>query len=580
MPSKTPNFDRALDEYFSKLELDEKGGQWRVCRFSGEKFYVRPEDVAFYKKIRVPLPTLSPHERIRLLLAFWNSYNLFNGTSAFSGKKIIMQYAPNTPYKIYEHQHWFGGDWDAIEYGRNCDPAKKFFEQFLELQLVVPRPSLFVDNTSTNSDYTNDSVHLKDCYLVFNSNNSENCHYSISPIRSRDSVDCFDIFDSTRCYECFESHELYNCFFVEFSRNCLDSYFLYDCRNCTNCFGGINLRHKKYIFFGEQLTKEEYENKTREVNLGNRDILSEYKRKFFEMIRGAIHKPHHNEKSVNSSGDYILKSRNCFNCYFVEDSERSAYSIGCHKIRDCYDVSALNTEYSYQCSGAENVYKALFSKMAVECRNLEYSDFCTNCHDVFGCIALKNKSFCILNKQYEENEYWEELDRIKTKMLRDEEYGEFFPPELSPFPYNISIATSYKGYDDFENARRFGYRFEDIKEEITSGEEENIINAEEVPADIKNVGDDILDRIIFDRENNKKFRYTKVELDLHRKYNMPLPREHFSPRLKEKRDKFGSIVLEFFERVCPKCGARFQTVYAPSDPRIVYCESCYLREIV
>jgi len=57
MTSKTPKFDQALDEYFSKLELDEKGGQWRVCRFSGEKFYVRLEDVEFYKKMRVPLPT-------------------------------------------------------------------------------------------------------------------------------------------------------------------------------------------------------------------------------------------------------------------------------------------------------------------------------------------------------------------------------------------------------------------------------------------------------------------------------------------------------------------------------------------
>ena len=65
MPTKTPQFDKALGEYFAKLELDEKGGQWRICRFSGEKFYVRPEDIEFYKKMRVPFPTLSPLERRR-----------------------------------------------------------------------------------------------------------------------------------------------------------------------------------------------------------------------------------------------------------------------------------------------------------------------------------------------------------------------------------------------------------------------------------------------------------------------------------------------------------------------------------
>ena len=56
MTSKTPQFDAALDAYFAALALDEKGGQWRLCRFSGERFYVRPEDIVFYKEMRVPLP--------------------------------------------------------------------------------------------------------------------------------------------------------------------------------------------------------------------------------------------------------------------------------------------------------------------------------------------------------------------------------------------------------------------------------------------------------------------------------------------------------------------------------------------
>ena len=575
---KTPNFYRALDEYFSKLELDEKGGQWRVCRFSGEKFYVRPEDIAFYTKIRVPLPTLSPKERIRLFLSFWNSYHLFNGVSAFSGKKIITQYPPDTPYKIYEHRHWFGGDWNASEYGQGYDLSKDFFEQFKKLQLNVPRPNLFVDGTSTNSDYTNDSVHLKDCYLVFNSINSENCHYSIC-MNAKDCVDCFDAFDSTLCYECFESHELYNCSFVEFSKNCLDSHFLYDCRSCTNCFGGVNLRYKKYVFFGEQLTKEDYEKRIRGINLGERHTLAEYKNRFDEMVRRAIHKPHHNEKSVNSSGDYIINSKNCFDCYFVMNSERTAYSIGSFRARDSYDVSATETEYSYECAGASNCYKALFSSMVMDCRDIEYSDFCMNCHDVFGCIGLQNRSFCVFNRQYTEKEYWELVDQIKTNMFKGSEYGDFFPPALSPFPYNISISASYKGYDDFKNAQRYGYKFVDIKEEPSEAPGD-IINAENVPADINEVKDDILDKIIFDKKNNKNFRYTKPELELHRKYNMPLPTEHFSARLKQKREKFGSIVLTFYERICPKCSKKFQTVYKPEDPRIVYCEQCYLQAVV
>ena len=579
MQSKTPNFDKALDEYFSKLQLDEKGGQWRVCRFSGEKFYVRPEDIKFYKKMRVPLPTMSPNERLRLLLSSWNSYFLFNSTSAFSGKKIVTQFPPNTEYKVWEHQHWFSGNWDAAEYGIEYDLTKSFFDQFKKLKLNVPRPSLFVDNTSINSDYTNDSVYLKDCYLVFNAFNSENCHYSISPVRSKDCFDCFDAFDSTICYECFESHKLYNCKYVEFSKNCLDSYFLYDCRNCTNCFGGVNLRHKKYVFFEEQLTKEEYGKRVGKINLGNRNVLEEYKVKFRELIKKAIHKPNHNEKSVSSMGDYILNSKNCYRSYFVEDSENSSYVIGSHKTRDSYDLTGVDVENSYFCGGAVRDYKVMFSEMVEDSHDMEYSNLCFNCHDIFGSIGLRNKAFCIFNKQYGEKEYWNILDTIKTKMLGEGEYGEYFPPKLSPFPYNISLMASYKGYDDAEVARKLGYWVEDIKEEASEVTGE-IVNSDQVPEDVADANDDILNKIIFDKTSNKKFRYTKAELDFHRKHKIALPTKHFTVRLKEKRDKFGSIVLEFFERICPKCGKKFQAVYKPEDPRIVYCEQCYLKEIV
>lgn len=79
----------------------------------------------------------------------------------------------------------------------------RFFDQFYELQLQVPRPNLYIDNTSVNSDYTNDATHLKNCYLVFNSGDGEDSCYSISLVRSRNCIDCFDVYNSDTCYECF-----------------------------------------------------------------------------------------------------------------------------------------------------------------------------------------------------------------------------------------------------------------------------------------------------------------------------------------------------------------------------------------
>ena len=43
-----------------------------------------------------------------------------------------------------------------------------------------------------------------------------------------------------------------NCF------ECIDVYFSKDLKNCSNCFGCSNLRHKNYHIFNKQYSKEEY----------------------------------------------------------------------------------------------------------------------------------------------------------------------------------------------------------------------------------------------------------------------------------------------------------------------------------
>jgi hypothetical protein len=579
MTSKTPKFDAALGKYFTGLELDEKGGQWRTCRLSGGKFYVRPDDVTFYKKMKVPFPTLSPRERTRRKLAFFNSYNLFRSTSAFSGKKIVSTFSPRTPHKIYEHQVWFGEKWDPFDYGREYDRAKGFFDQFNDFQLTVPLPNLFITGTSVNSDYANNVTDVKDCYIVFDARDCENCSYSISVIGNKSCVDCFDVLNSTNCYDAFESENLYNCFFVEYAKNCLDSYFLFDCRDCEHCFGGANLRHKKYVFFNRQLTKEDYEKEIGKINLGNRDVLNAFLARFRELKRSAIYKQDRNDKSVNSYGDFIISSKNCYACRFAYHSENLAYSLGGSFNRDSYDICAVNTEFSYETVNSLDVYHILFSTRVNGSRDMEYCSHCLNCHDCFGCIGFRNKSFCIFNKPYAEEEYWEMVDEIKTKMLEGKEYGEFFPPELSPIPYNISIATSYRGYDDIEAAKEYGYRTEEIHDEPYETEGE-LVKAEDVPKDIKDVADDILDKVILDEANNKKIRYVKAELDFYRKNNLPLPLVHYSARLKVKRDEFGTIAFELYERTCSKCGKQIQSAYVADDSRTIYCNACYLEAVV
>jgi len=580
MASYTPQFDKVLKKYFEELKLDEKGGQWRKCRFSGKDFYVRPEDIVFYRKIGVLLPTLSPHERARRRLAFLGYVDLFKIKSALTGKQIIAQYPPNTPYKIYEHQTWFGEGWDPMAFGRTYDPRLGFLEQYREFNLNVPRPNLFVSN-SVNTDFGNIIRNVKNGYLVFDAFEVEDSAYCLGIAYSRNCFDCFVAINNDTCYESFVSDDTYHSFFIEYSKNCLDSYFLFDCRNCSNCFACTNLRHKKYYFFNQPLSKDEYGQKLKNINLGNRLVLEEYKKKFKELKKKAFYRENHNERSINVVGDYIKNSKNCYSCFYTAKSENVAYYIGGKNIRDSYDATGgINCEQVYEIAGGgENNFNLKFCTLCNNSIDLEYCDLCDNCRNCFGCIGLKNKSFCVFNKQYKEDDYWKIVNEIKVRMLEDKEYGEFFPPDFSPFPFNISAAVSYKGYDDIEEAKKYGYNIEPIPETVqeVSGE---IIEAENLPEDILDVSDDILKKIIYDKKNGKKFFYTKNELNFYRTNNLPLPQEHYTARLAEKRHRFGTIALELYDRTCAKCGKKIESSYAPDRPETVYCQKCYQNEVV
>ena len=65
-----------------------------------------------------------------------------------------------------------------------------------------------------------------------------------------------------------------------------------------------------------------------------------------------------------------------------------------------------------------------------DCARMQDSSFCyacADCKNIFGCTHLKNKSFCILNRQLTEEEYmiWEGiLERIEYSTNDSESIAE------------------------------------------------------------------------------------------------------------------------------------------------------------
>lgn len=578
MPPKTPQFDTALDAYFAGLKLDGHGGQRRTCAVSGEEFYVRPEDIAFYKQMRVPPPTLSPTERIRRKLAFLPYGHFFHVRSAHSGKTILSQYPPSTPFPIYEHQIWFGNGWDPTVYAHSYDHAQPFFAQFDQWQRVIPRPNLNVDKTNVNSEYTSHSSWLKDCYLVFGAAKSEGCSYGDALINCRDCIDCATIANCDSCYDALESDDCWKCAHIAFSKNCRESTFLYDCRGCTHCFGCTNLRNKSYFFFNEQLTREAYEKHLAAINLGDRAVRKRYAKQFAELVARAIHKENRNDRALNSFGEYLRGTKNGYMCFHAWGGEDIAYCAGGINVRDSYDIAGgQRTEFSYDSFGGTENYNMRFCAQNRNCTDIEYSIACQNCRNCFSSIGLRNKSFCIFNKQYNEDEYWRLVDTIKTQMLERVEYGEFFPPQLTQIPYNFSLATAYEGYDDIKTAQRYGYA---VKESLlVTQTQTDATDVATLPADIADVTDDIIGKPLRNCAHNRDFIITRSEFGFYRKHGIPLPLHHPLERLQALRRRIGPVIFRTYERPCARCGKTMQTTYAPTRPEIVWCEGCYNSEI-
>jgi hypothetical protein len=203
-----------------------------------------------------------------------------------------------------------------------------------------------------------------------------------------------------------------------------------------------------------------------------------------------------------------------------------------------------------------------------------YSLECHHNNDIFGCVALKNKRYCILNKQYTKDEYETLVAKIIASMRANGEWGEYLPASLSPFAYNETIAQEYFPLTQ-ESTERGGWRWRnDVEEAPKTGKN---ISAHKLPEDISGVSDDILNRPIECEATGRPFQIVKQEMDFYRKMQLPLP--HFHPDERHRQRLMRRNPYKLWKRNCAKCKKGIETTYAPERPETVYCEECYLKEV-
>jgi len=533
---------------------------------------------------------------------------LYRRNCNFSGETVVSIYRNDAPFPVYKQEVWRGDKWDPLSYGRNFDFNRSFFEQYEKLRRVVPHLAL-ANSNSVNSEYSNQSQDNKDCYMVSATGGSEKCMYGnwFQP-GSYFSADCYMIEKSEFCYECINCGRCSRCVWCQDCFDCVALNFSIDCRGCSNCFGCVGFRNKQCAWFNKQLSQGEYEQRLKAFDWSRGEILKaieETKRLSLVLPR----KNYHGAKVQNSSGDYLENATNArfsFNC---RENKDTAYLQDAWQMVDALDeTEILKDERSYELQGCAFTNRCIVLRSCWTMTDCYYCDMCFSCSDCLGCFGLKQKQYCILNKQYSREDYLELKKRIIEHMKKTSEWGEYFPAELSPFAYNESVAQDYFPLTKKEAIAR-SYEWYDHQE---SKDYKPTMRPSDVPKFISETTDSILNEVIgcSSQESEKErdlhpecataFRVIPLELSLYRKLGISLPSKCFPCR---RNDRFAlRNPRKLWHRQCTcageksengvyqntashfhgagQCPNEFETSYSPERKEIVYCEQCYNAEVV
>ena len=595
----------------------------KICQNCKKDFTVEPDDFLFYEKIKVPAPTWCPECRLIRRLSYREDRPLYKDKCDKCNKDIISIFSDNSLISAYCSNCWWGDGWDAIDYGKDYDFSKPFFQQFYELQKMVPREATGSKN-STNCQYSNGNIRCKNCTLTFNGFESINCYNSQTPVFSRDSIDSDIIMNADHVYETINSNSVYNTKFVYLSDDCMDSSFLFNCVGCSNCFGCVNLRNQKYCIWNIKYSKKEYEEEIKKWNLNSFQTIKKAEEEFEKLY---LRTPRRFALITNSSnvlGDDIKNTNNCQTCFATRHGVENCKYIFLSGLllRDSYDVTfgGDKSELFYEKSGGTESQRCFFSRACNSSIDIEYSDRVFNCSKLFGCVHLRNKKYCILNKQYTKEEYEELVPKIKQHMMdmpyidkkeRIYKYGEFYPTELSLWAYNESFANCYFPLTKDEAINK-GYNWQDqiIKDYKIITKAENLVD------NIKDVEDDILNEVIIckhcaeeddhsykincNHQCTTAFKILPDELNFYRTMGLALPRICPNCRYFERLKKLNPLKLWHRKCMCSgvesenkeyvntvshthgsePCQNEFETAISEERKEIVYCEKCYQTEFI
>ncbi len=391
-----------------------------------------------------------------------------------------------------------------------------FFEGLLSLQKNVTTPCVRQYWICINAEYTDIISNIENCFLIRCSPNCKNVWYSIVIKNTENVFNCIKVqWWEWNIYSSFSVDESFNIFYSKCIENSSNIWFSYDLVDCHECLFCNDLNNKSYYIYNISYAKDIYLQKKEEILSQKANFQSWFTNLWW-----------HNYKTINSENVenvyWWTNVINWRNCIIVWNPIWT---------KNIYDTLLTWTlwDYYWCADSGVNSEKIYCSVAIVNSNTIFYSQFLEGCSFCIGCIWLKNKSFCILNKQYTKEEWYELVDKIFTKMNSDWILWNFFPWSLNPFYFNDTVAYLLDNTFTKEEIIADWYLWRDEEIKVDIPEWTDIINVKDL--DIVNFDESILKKIIVDKNWNY-YKIVKMEYDFLKKHNLPLPEIHWLDRIK------------------------------------------------
>lgn len=538
-----------------------------------DKAHCSTRDLEFFERLGVPPPLVSPALILQNIMAFRNERKLYRRKCDYTGEAIISAYHADAPFPVYKNEIWWGDFWDPLSFGREFDFSKTFFEQYKELQLVVPREGTSVFR-SENCEYNSHTRLSRNSYMNALVHAVEDSMYNYWIVNGKDIVDCYLINNSTLAYECIDCDKLYDCIKLQECNNCTNCYFSYQLLGCENCIGCYNLVRKKYHIANKPVSKEIFEKVKKEILDASLTGWNRGRELFDEAYRNSLHRCVHNLNCENCIGDHLLGCKNCLCCFDMQNCEDCRYSISGADSKDIYNCLSAgwpSSEMIYCSAVTRGSQDIAFCYYTFHSNALRYCDSSMNCLDCFGCIGLKKKQYCILNKQYSQQEYFALKKKIIAHMQETNEWGNFFPVEYSSFAYNESSAQDYFPLKR-EDVLSRGWNWRDSATSLIEN------NAKAIPESLPKNESEVLGQVFVCEQSGLGYKIIKPEIEFYKRMGLPLPR--FSPESRHLKRFQARNPYQVFLRKCAITGEEIYSTFSAGGPQKVISEEAYWKEFL